>query len=173
MWYSIGNRVSLKKRENSRSNEIGLDPPPNEQPTQPPPSPPPPHDNQSTINPIVPALILFQPGARPTNNNSIEFEIRPKFAVLWFKMYSTDHNEILHTVVTCAKFHGDWWNIFQLELSQFWSNFEFDRNIVNGTGPVLAHYGYRDITNVSNAGWHHVSNMVIIAVHWGKINCLS
>ena len=31
-----------------------------------------------------------------TNDISIEFEIRPIFAVLWFKMYSTDH-EILHT----------------------------------------------------------------------------
>ena len=41
------------------------------------------------------------PGARPTNDISIEFEIRPKFAVLWFKMYSTDHNEILHTSRQC------------------------------------------------------------------------
>ena len=38
-----------------------------------------------------------EPGARPTNDISIEFEIRPKFAGLWFKIYSTDHNEILHT----------------------------------------------------------------------------
>ena len=37
------------------------------------------------------------PGARPTNNTSIKFEIRPNFAVLWFEMYSTYHNEILHT----------------------------------------------------------------------------
>ena len=36
-------------------------------------------------------------GARPTNGISIEFEIRPKFAVLWFEIYSADHNEILHT----------------------------------------------------------------------------
>ena len=34
----------------------------------------------------------FQLGARPTKDISIEFEIRPKFAVLWFKMHSTDHN---------------------------------------------------------------------------------
>ena len=40
---------------------------------------------------------ITAPGARPTNDISIEFEIRPKFAVFWFKMYSTDHNEILHT----------------------------------------------------------------------------
>ena len=33
-------------------------------------------------------------GARPTNDISIEFEIRPQFAVLWFKVNSTVHNEI-------------------------------------------------------------------------------
>ena len=41
--------------------------------------------------------LSVSPGARPTNDISIELEIRSKFAVLWFKMYSTDHNEILHT----------------------------------------------------------------------------
>ena len=34
---------------------------------------------------------------RPTNDISIEFEIWPQFAMLWFKVYSTDHNEILRT----------------------------------------------------------------------------
>ena len=38
-----------------------------------------------------------RPGARPTNDISIEFEIQPKFAVLSINTYSTDHNEILHT----------------------------------------------------------------------------
>ena len=42
-------------------------------------------------------LIVRIPGARPTNGISIEFEIRPKYAVLWFKMYSTNHNATLHT----------------------------------------------------------------------------
>ena len=42
------------------------------------------------------------PEARPTNelkkkDISIEFEIRPNFAMLWFQMYPTNHNEILHT----------------------------------------------------------------------------
>ena len=41
------------------------------------------------------------PGARPTNGISIEFEIRSKFAVFWFKRYSTDHNKILHTSRQC------------------------------------------------------------------------
>ena len=40
---------------------------------------------------------ISSPGTRPTNDISIEFEIRPNLAVLWFKMYSTEHNEILHT----------------------------------------------------------------------------
>ena len=31
-----------------------------------------------------------------TNAMSIEFEIRPKFAVLWLKMYSTHHNKIVY-----------------------------------------------------------------------------
>ena len=46
-------------------------------------------------------LWMTIPGARPTNDISIEFEIRPKFAVLWFKMYSIDHNDILHTLRQC------------------------------------------------------------------------
>ena len=36
-------------------------------------------------------------GACPTNDISIKFEIRPKFAVLWLKIYSIDHIEILLT----------------------------------------------------------------------------
>ena len=39
--------------------------------------------------------------ARPTNDISIKFEIRPKFEVPWFQMYSTDHNEILHMSQQC------------------------------------------------------------------------
>ena len=37
----------------------------------------------------------------PTDHISIESEIRPKFAMLWFKMHPTDHNEILHTTRQC------------------------------------------------------------------------
>ena len=43
----------------------------------------------------------FKAGARPTNDISIEFEIRPKFVVLWFKMHPTNHNGILHTSRQC------------------------------------------------------------------------
>ena len=49
-----------------------------------------------------------RPGARLTDGISIEFEIRPHFAVLQFKVYSTDHNEILRRHdVACATFHYD------------------------------------------------------------------
>ena len=39
---------------------------------------------------------ILRLGVRPTNGISIEFEIQPNFVVLWFKMCSTDHIEILH-----------------------------------------------------------------------------
>ena len=45
--------------------------------------------------------MISRPGARPTSNISIEFEIRPNFAVLWFKMFSADHNKILHMSRQC------------------------------------------------------------------------
>ena len=40
-------------------------------------------------------------GSRPTNDISIEFEIRPKFAMFWFQEYSTDCSTILHTSRQC------------------------------------------------------------------------
>ena len=42
-------------------------------------------------------LVKEAPGSRPTNDISIEFEIRPKFGGLCFQTYSTDPNEFLHT----------------------------------------------------------------------------
>ena len=42
-------------------------------------------------------MFLASSGARPTNDISIEFEIRPKFEVPWFEIHFTDHNEMLHT----------------------------------------------------------------------------
>ena len=44
---------------------------------------------------------MDKPGARPTNDIPIEFEICPKFAVLWFKIYSTNHNKILYMSRQC------------------------------------------------------------------------
>ena len=42
-------------------------------------------------------LVKEAPGSRPTNDISIEFEMRPKFGGLCFQTYSTDPNEFLHT----------------------------------------------------------------------------
>ena len=50
-----------------------------------------PIDNKSASHQAPVPLTIF----------SIEFEIRPNFAVLWFKMFSTDLNEILHTSRQC------------------------------------------------------------------------
>ena len=47
-------------------------------------------------HPALTKIIPVVPGAHPINDISIEFEFRPKFAVLWFKIFSTDHNEISH-----------------------------------------------------------------------------
>ena len=40
-------------------------------------------------------------GTHPTNDISIEFKIRPKVTMPWLKMYSTDHNKILHMSWQC------------------------------------------------------------------------
>ena len=45
--------------------------------------------------------MLTDPGVCPTNDISIEFKILPKFGVLQFKIYVTDHNKILHTSRQC------------------------------------------------------------------------
>ena len=77
-------------------------------------------------------------GTCPANDIAIKFEIWPKFAVLWFKMYSTDHNEILHMSRQCncrdmCKISLCQFGIIKLEHSKCWSNFGFDQNIVSGT----------------------------------------
>ena len=77
---------------------------------------------------------ITMPGACPTNDISIEFETRPKFAVLWFKMYSTDHNEIMHMSRRVQNFVVIGYIYFKPGHSKIWSNFEFDRNIISGTG---------------------------------------
>ena len=54
-------------------------------------------DTYSNVRKKIGDTCLASPGARPTNDISIELEIRPNFAVPWFKMCSTDPNEIVHT----------------------------------------------------------------------------
>ena len=78
--------------------------------------------------------IYSSPGVRPTHNISIEFKIQPKFAVLWLKMYSTNHNEILYTAQHVQNFVVIGWTYFEFEHSIFWSNLEFVRNTISGMG---------------------------------------
>ena len=49
----------------------------------------------------MPSTNAVLPDPRPTNGISTEFEIRPKFEVLLFKMHSTDYNKISHTSRQC------------------------------------------------------------------------
>ena len=51
----------------------------------------------SCVNRMQSTMLFWGAGARSTNDISIKFEIRPNFAVLWIKMYSSNHNRILHT----------------------------------------------------------------------------
>ena len=73
---------------------------------------------------------------RPTNGISIEFEIQSKseccslkFPPLITMKFCTCHDRCM--VVTCAKFRCD---RSQPEQLKFWSNFEFNRNIVSARG---------------------------------------
>ena len=51
--------------------------------------------NCTTACAVVSKMVYYIcPGAHATNDISIEFEIRTKLAVLWFKTHSTNHNKI-------------------------------------------------------------------------------
>ena len=79
-------------------------------------------------------------GARPTNDISIEFDQNLQCCGLKYTLpittkFSTCHDS--YTVVTNAKFRCDQLSIyFKLERAKFWSNFEFDRHSVRGTGAM-------------------------------------
>ena len=98
------------------------------------------------------------PGPRPMNDISTKFKIRPAFEVLWLKMYSTEHNEILHMSRQCnlswyvQNFIVICWACFKLEHSKSLSNFEFNQHAINGMGTRfqwlnpyghLHHYDYK------------------------------
>ena len=46
---------------------------------------------------IIYLLTIKGPGARPTTDISIEFEIQWNFVMLLYITYSADHNDIVHT----------------------------------------------------------------------------
>ena len=70
-------------------------------------------------------------GARATNSISIEFKIRWKFTVFWFKMCPADHNEILHTSRQSVVIG---WMCCEQKYYKMSLNFDSYRNIVSGTG---------------------------------------
>ena len=82
------------------------------------------------------SLVKWAPAAHPTNDIPIKFEIRPKFEVLWFKMYSSDYNKILHMSWQCNCCNVCKILLWTAEHVSNYStpNFEFDRNTFSGTG---------------------------------------
>ena len=89
--------------------------------------------------PTVEILHHKRPGACPINSISIEFKIWSKFAVLWFKIWSTDHNNIFHMsrvlLSWCVQnFVVIGWIYYEQEYYKFLLNFKFDQNIISGTG---------------------------------------
>ena len=106
-------------------------------------------------------LSVEEPGSFPTNGISIEFDIWSRFHVLWFNICSTDHNAILHT---SRQLHcHDVCNFFVIgrihfttEHFKFWSNFDFDRNILSGTwawGAFQYKMPFYTIGNSQYKGW--------------------
>ena len=88
------------------------------------------------------ACTVITAGPHPTNGISIEFEIRSKLGLFYFKICSTDHNDILRH--TSRQMHcRDVCNILLWSVEyilsrrhcKLWSNFEFDRNILVGRAP--------------------------------------
>ena len=73
----------------------------------------------------------LRPGTHPTNSISIEFEIQPKFAVLWFKMCSTDHNKIWYSCHMCKI--PFWWYCMNKSIGWLLS---FIRISIVGWGPA-------------------------------------
>ena len=91
---------------------------------------------------------ILCPGARPTNGISIEFEMRSKFAMLWFKMCSNDRNQSMHMSRQCHcwdVYKISWWlaeYIMHKIITIFLLNLELDKNmfnIVSSSWCVLRH----------------------------------
>ena len=86
--------------------------------------------------------LLCWPGARPTNDISIEFETTIICSALVYYVLCESQRNFAH--VTTVELELSSWRVqnfivigyiyFKLEHSKFWSNFEFDRNIVSGMG---------------------------------------
>ena len=81
---------------------------------------------------------------------SIDFEIRSKFGGPWVKVWSTNHNETVHTsrqTLTFAKCFL--WSVDYLmnkSIGEVSLNFEFDGNIASGTGAKRVNYSHLPCT---------------------------
>ena len=87
---------------------------------------------------------VIKPGARPINDISLEFEIRSQFIVLWFKGLNRSQRNFPH--VTTMLLSWRVLNVFVIrqkvyeqEHNKISVNFEFDRNVVRGTGAWTLH----------------------------------
>ena len=81
-----------------------------------------------------------------------------KYSRLMTTIFCTRHDSV--TVVTCAKYRCD---RSKLERSEFSSNFEFDRNMLSGTGAQLVHCGGVCVIKLDCHGMDH---HVWLAEHW-------
>ena len=81
--------------------------------------------------------------------------------------FCTRHDS--YTVVTCVKFRVISWVHFKPEYWKFWLNFEFDRNIVSGTGawcPII-HVKTLQLTwRWGTSGWQHKQSVQAIQYWW-------
>ena len=83
------------------------------------------------------AVHITHPGPHPTDDILIQFEIRPRFEVFWFKMFSTDRNKILHMSRQCnchdmCKFCCDRLNYSTPNFDQISNSIKIP--LVHGTG---------------------------------------
>ena len=85
---------------------------------------------------------INKPGLHPTNDISIKFEIRQKCEVLWFKMYSIDHDKILHMSRQC--------NCRDMRKILLWS--------------------VEHVLKYSTPNFDQISNLIEIPLtHWGRV----
>ena len=111
-------------------------------------------------------------GPCPTNDISIKFKIIPKFEVLWFKPYSTDHNENLHTSRQCNC--RDMCKILLWSVEQILNysppNFDQISNSIQ-----IALVGWGPGTHFTNGLWAHGWNLwqfcaicLILMIQWSN-----
>ena len=88
--------------------------------------------------PLPASIVLIQaPVPLSIFRSNSKFDENSKYSSVKYTrpittIFCTRHDSV--TVVTCAKYRCDRSNILKLERSEFSSNFEFDRNMLSGTG---------------------------------------